>query len=104
MPDITYREERLTPEAYIEFLTRTDFAYWLLITDLGVDRAYVRQDIGQTLMRMAHELAGGEKDVILYTCANENAVGFYKKLGMRPAPDTMVLDHIDWTPFTVEEA
>ncbi len=82
----------------------TDFACWLFITDLGADRRYVKQGIGQILMRMAHALAGGEKDIILYTCANEKAVEFYEKLGMRPAPDTMVLDWSDWTPFTVEEA
>ncbi len=147
MPEIIFREERITPEEYIGFLARTDlgsqypkerfaqriatlvravpisltartaegllvgvcfgitdFAYWLFITDLGVDRAYVRRGIGQKLMRMAHDLAGGEKDIILYTCANENAVGFYEKLGMRPAPDTMVLDRIDWTTFTVGKA
>ena len=28
----------------------TDFAYWLYVTDLGVDRAYERQGIGRRLM------------------------------------------------------
>ena len=39
----------------------TDFAYWLYITDLGVDRAYEKQGIGTRLMKTAHEIAGGEK-------------------------------------------
>ena len=32
----------------------TDFAYWLFVTDLGVDRGCVRQGIGAQLMRKAH--------------------------------------------------
>ena len=39
----------------------TDFCYWLYVTDLGVDRDFVRQGIGSTLMKKAHVLAGGEK-------------------------------------------
>jgi len=39
----------------------TDFAYWLYVTDLGVDRDYEGQGIGRQLMKMAHEKAGGEK-------------------------------------------
>ena len=61
----------------------TDFAYWLYVTDLGVDRAYTGQGIGRQLMKTAHEIAGGEKDIAVYLIANENAVGFYEKLGMR---------------------
>ena len=79
----------------------TDFAYWLFITDLGVDRTYTQKGIGKTLMQKAHDLAGGEKDIILYTCANENAVGFYEKFGMTHADDVMVMSKIDWTAFTV---
>lgn len=80
----------------------TDFAYWLFITDLGVDRRYTGMGIGKKLMETAHEMAGGEKDIILYTCANENAVGFYEKIGMKAAGDVMVKNHVEWTGFTVE--
>lgn len=80
----------------------TDFAYWLFITDLGVDRQYVGLGIGRRLMQTAHDMAGGEKDIILYTCANENAVGFYEKFGMHTAVDVMVKNRVDWTAFTVE--
>lgn len=80
----------------------TDFAYWLFITDLGVDRRYTGCGIGKALMKAAHELAGGEKDIILYTCANENAVGFYEKFGMTTANDVMVKNNVDWTEFTVQ--
>ena len=61
----------------------TDFAYWLYVTDLGVDREYTRKGIGRALMKTAHEIAGGEKDIAVYLIANENAVPFYKSLGMQ---------------------
>ena len=80
----------------------TDFAYWLYVTDLGVDRAYEKQGIGRRLMKTAHELAGGEKDIAVYLIANENAVPFYEKLGMKKADDVMQYNHIEWTEFTVE--
>lgn len=79
----------------------TDFAYWLYVTDLGVDRAYERQGIGRRLMRDALDLAGGEKDIAVYLIANENAVHFYERLGMKRATEVMKYNHIDWTEFTV---
>ena len=138
------REQRLTAEAYIEFLKRTDlgsqypkerfrerieklvktasislvaeedgktvgvlfgltdFAYWLFVTDLGVDREYTGRGIGRALMNKAHEIAGGEKDVAIYLVANENAILFYEKLGMKLADDVMQYNHVEWTEFTVE--
>lgn len=79
----------------------TDFVYWLFVTDLGVDREHVGRGIGRRLMEAALEAAGGKDDIIVYTCANENAVGFYEKLGMRPASDVLVYNHVQWTDFTV---
>ncbi len=139
------REERLTPEEYVDFLKRTDlssqyprerfeerigrllarasvslaardengtlvgallgltdFAYWLFVTDLGVDRAYERQGIGTALMKKALETAGGERDIAVYLVANENAVPFYEKLGMERADDVMKYWRGEWTDFTVE--
>ena len=141
---IIIKEERISPEEYIDFLKRTDlgsqypkerfeerisklvgnvtvslaarnedgllvgvlfgltdYVYWLYITDLGVDRAYERQGIGRQLMKTAHDIAGGEKDIAVYLIANENAVGFYEKLGMKRADDVMQYNHIEWTEFTV---
>ncbi len=141
---VVIREERISPEEYIDFLRRTDlgsqyprerfrerigrlvrsvsislaarnaegqlvgvlfgltdFAYWLYITDLGVDRRYERRGIGRQLVRTAHELAGGETDIAIYLVANENAVPFYEMLGMKRAEDVMKYNHIDWTEFTV---
>lgn len=139
------KEERLSPEEYIDFLGRsdlgsqypkerfgeriprllknatislaarndkglligallglTDYAYWLYVTDLGVDRAYERQGVGRRLMKTALDLAGGEKDVAVYLIANEDAVGFYEKIGMKRADDVMQYNHVEWTGFTVE--
>ena len=81
----------------------TDFCYWLYVTDLGVDRDYERQGIATRLMKQAHELAGGEKDIAVYLVANENAVPFYEKLGMKRADDVMQYNHIDWTEWIVGE-
>lgn len=79
----------------------TDYAYWLYVTDLGVDRAYARQGIGRALMKRAHALAGGEKDIAVYLIANRRAVPFYERLGMKKADDVMEYNHIEWTSFTV---
>ena len=141
---ITYLEERLTADEYIDFLKRTDlgsqypkerfreriekllvnasicltarddgklvgvlmgltdYAYWLYVTDLGVDRAYTHLGIGTALMKKAHALAGGEKDIAVYLIANDSAVPFYEKLGMKKSTDVMEYCKIDWTEFTVE--
>ena len=80
----------------------TDFAYWLYVTDLGVDREYEGQGIGRRLMKAAHELVGGEKDIAVYLIANENAIPFYEKLGMKKSEDVMQYNKIEWTGFTVE--
>ena len=80
----------------------TDFAYWLFITDLGVVRECVGQGIGTALVRKLHQLAGGEENIIMYTCFHENAYGFYEKLGMQKPNDVVVLNKIAWTDFTVE--
>ena len=135
---ITIRQERLSPEEYIDFLKRTDlgsqypkerfeervarflknatislaarnesgllagvllgltdYAYWLYVTDLGVDRAYERQGIGSELMRTAHELAGGEKNIAVYLIANEEAIPFYEKLGMKKSDEVMEYNRIE---------
>lgn len=80
----------------------TDFAYWLFITDLGVVREYTGKGIGTALVKKLHELAGGIKNIIMYTCVNENAIPFYEKIGMTKPNDVMVYNHVEWTDFTVE--
>ena len=80
----------------------TDFAYWLFITDLGVVRECTGQGIGTALVRKLHQVAGGEENIIMYTCFNENAYGFYEKLGMHKPDDVVVFNKVRWTDFSVE--
>lgn len=80
----------------------TDFCYWLFVTDLGVDRRYERQGIGKQLMKNAMEAAGGEKNIGMYLVANDRAIPFYEKLGMRAASDVMQYNKVEWTDFVVE--
>lgn len=80
----------------------TDFSYWLFITDLGVDRNYTHLGIGSKLLKKAHELAGGVKDIAMYLCVNEDAIEFYKKNGFKQAQDIMGYNKIDWTAFEVK--
>ena len=80
----------------------TDFAYWLFITDLGVVRECTGQGIGTALVKKLHKIAGGEENIIMYTRFNENAYGFYEKLGMHKPDDVVVLNRAEWTDFTVQ--
>ena len=80
----------------------TDFAYWLFMTDLGVVREHTAKGIGTALVKRLHEVAGGEDDIILYTCVNENAIPFYEKIGLEKPDDVMVYNKIQWTGFVVE--
>lgn len=80
----------------------TDFAYWLYVTDLGVDRDFTGQGIGKRLMKVAHDEAGGEKDIAVYLVANHHAVPFYENLGMKKSNDVMEYSNVEWTSFNVE--
>ncbi len=81
----------------------TDFAYWLFITDLGIVREFTGHGIGSEIVRKMLQIAGGENNIVMYTCANDKAIPFYEKIGMRKADDVMVYDHIEWTSFTAGE-
>ncbi|MDH6366308.1 MULTISPECIES: GNAT family N-acetyltransferase [unclassified Breznakia] len=80
----------------------TDYAYWLFITDLGVDRRYEKQGIGKRLMQQAHELAGSKDDISIYLVANQDAIPFYEKFGMKKSEDVMEFSQVQWTSFTVD--
>jgi GNAT superfamily N-acetyltransferase len=79
----------------------TDFAYWLFLSDLGVDRRYERKGIGTLLVNTAHELAGGEKAIVMFTNVNDDAIPFYEKLGLKQSSDIFAKWNIEWTPFEV---
>ena len=80
----------------------TDFAYWLMITDLGTDRNYAKQGLGKIMMDVAHELAGGEKKIIVFAYANDSAIPFYQKIGMQKTESMMMKDNVEYTYFVVE--
>lgn len=46
--------------------------------------------------------AGGEKDIGVYLIANEKAIPFCEKSGMKKADDVMQYNHIEWTAFSVQ--
>lgn len=80
----------------------TDFAYWLMVTDLGTDRNYAKQGLGKIMMEVAHELAGGEKKIIVFAYANDSAIPFYQKIGMQKTESMMMKDNVEYTYFVVE--
>lgn len=79
----------------------TDFAYWLMVTDLAVDRDYERNGIATEMVKLARERSGGQKDIIVFINANEDAIPFYEKIGMSRADSMMELSDVEWTDFTV---
>lgn len=80
----------------------TDFAYFLFITDLGVDRAYERQGLGTELMTRLHEAAGGLDEISAVTVSNKRAVGFYRRLGYEGDEALVWKPCRTWTPMKVE--
>lgn len=78
----------------------TDFAYWLFLSDLGVDRNFVRLGIGRILIERAQLLAGGVDNIVMFTASNEEAVDFYKKCGWTTT-EFLKYDKIKWTNHTV---
>lgn len=80
----------------------TDFAYWLFITDLGVDRQFTHQGIGRKMVQLCHTMAGGQDRIIMFTNVDANAEMFYNRLGFVKASNAMELSKIKWTSFTVD--
>ena len=80
----------------------TDFAYFLFITDLGVNRSYERQGLGTELMNRIHAAAGGGDEISVVTVANKRAAGFYQRMGFEGDAALVWKPCRTWTPFTVE--
>lgn len=79
----------------------SDFSYWLMVTDLGIDREYVTCGIGSELIALARSEAGGRENIIVFIYANEAAVPFYEKNGLQKSGSMMELTDVEWTGFTV---
>lgn len=80
----------------------TDFAYFLFLTDLGVDRSYVKQGIGTQLMKRIQDDAGGEDDITVITVSNDEAYGFYEKSGLKNQECLFCKCCKQWTQHTVK--
>lgn len=80
----------------------TDFSYFLFLTDLGVDRGYVKQGIGRKLLQLAVERAGGEADITLTTISNDKALDFYAACGMKTEANLVVSYCREWESFVVQ--
>ena len=91
---IRIRRERVTAEEYIDFLKRTDLGS-------QYPKERFRKGIATALMKQAHALSGGKKDIAVYLIANDSAVPFYETLGMKRADEVIKSNHIEWTDFTV---
>jgi len=80
----------------------TDFAYFLFLTDLAVDRAYLKRGIGRELLRLVVEKAGGPEDITVTTISNDKAIEFYGRCGLKNESDLVVRYCSDWEDFVVE--
>jgi ribosomal protein S18 acetylase RimI-like enzyme len=80
----------------------TEFAYWLFITDIGVVRNWEKRGLGKIMISICHEIAGGEKKIIMFAYVNENAIPFYENIGMKKTNEVMEKNKIEWTNFIVK--
>lgn len=77
----------------------TDFAYYLLVTDLGVARDYVKQGIGKQLLTRIHDAAGGKQRICVFLDSAGPAIGFYKNYGMVTGDSLMAYEAEPWSFF-----
>jgi len=80
----------------------SDFAYFLMLTDLAVDRDYSGQGIGRRLFEMTVEAAGGERDICVLTISHDDAFGFYAKFGVKAEPNIIGRYCTEFEEFVVE--
>ena len=75
----------------------TDFAYFLFITDLGVDRDYEGIGIGTELITRIHAEAGGGEDICAVTISNDEAIGFWECRGFASGRDVLWKPSKEWS-------
>ena len=68
----------------------SDFASIAYLADIAVHRGWWRQGIGRALVASFKQAAGGG-DVKLLLLSRPNAAGFYRRLGLQPAPEALCL-------------
>ena len=77
--EIDIKEERLTAAEYVDFLKRTN---------LGSQ--YPKERFNERIEKLVNLVA------------NDNAILFYEKFGMKKTEEVMEYSHIEWTDFCVE--
>ncbi|MDQ8205716.1 GNAT family N-acetyltransferase [Pelagicoccus sp. SDUM812003] len=80
----------------------TDFAYFLFLTDLGIDREHTKKGIGTELTNRIHEAAGGFADISMVTVSNDEAFGFYESSGFESDNCLFWKACTEWTSHKVE--
>ena len=68
----------------------TDFSFCCYLSDLAVDENYQHQGIGKQLVKLTHEAAGLETQLILL--AAPKATNYYSKIGMKQFAHCFVFD------------
>ena len=66
----------------------TDFSFCCYLSDLAVDENFQHRGIGKELVRLTHEAAGMETQLILL--AAPAATEYYPKIGMTPFPHCFI--------------
>src|SRR5690606_13462998 len=68
----------------------TDFSFCCYLSDLAVDAAFQHKGIGKQLVRITHEVAGHDTQLILL--AAPKAVSYYPKIGMKRFDHCFIVD------------
>jgi len=76
-----------------------DFAYYVFITDLAVDRNYARQGIGSWLLSMVRPAVNDTYPILIYLDSAEKSISYYTHLGMVNYPTLMASYQPPWTLF-----
>ncbi len=70
----------------------TDFSFCCYLSDLAVDSSFQHQGIGRELVRLTHQTAGGETQLILLSAPK--AISYYPKIGMKQFEYCFVRDRL----------
>lgn len=68
----------------------TDFSFCCYLSDLAVDEKYQHQGIGKQLIKLTHDTAGHETQLLLL--AAPKATKYYPKIGMKRFEHCFVID------------
>ena len=68
----------------------TDFSFCCYLSDLAVDENFQHQGIGRELVKLTHEVAGMQTQLILL--AAPKATNYYPKIGMKQFAHCFVSD------------